>query len=281
MHYVIGDVHGCYHEMLSLINKIEERDSSPVIYFLGDFIDRGKYVWDVFEWTRENITPNGRYRSLRGNHEEYVIEWYKEWCCWYRNPMYSMPETSYDFSKWLDAADYLYPKKLETIIEFFNSLSLEETLDIETINGRKIRYRLAHAWSSFGNKFSNYSEYADAVLLSRNLDGNIFNDDIVVFGHTPTPAYKSCRPGLIDYMHNAINLDGGAVFQNANRFYPCMLCAVCLETLEEIYCDSIENRIRMANSSQSDETIENIIQKYRDKYLKDEPIYRVELLKRI
>ena len=36
MHYVIGDVHGCYDEMIALLNKIEARDSEAIIYFVGD-----------------------------------------------------------------------------------------------------------------------------------------------------------------------------------------------------------------------------------------------------
>ena len=40
MHYVIGDVHGCYDEMMWLLANIEAKDSEAIIYFLGDFIDR-------------------------------------------------------------------------------------------------------------------------------------------------------------------------------------------------------------------------------------------------
>ena len=53
MHYVIGDVHGCYDEMIALLQKIEERDSEAIIYFVGDFIDRGPKVWEVLEWAME------------------------------------------------------------------------------------------------------------------------------------------------------------------------------------------------------------------------------------
>ena len=78
MHYVIGDVHGCYNEMLSLINKIEVQDNEPIIYFVGDFIDRGPKVWEVLQWMMEHISKDGRYRAVRGNHEQMVIEWYEQ-----------------------------------------------------------------------------------------------------------------------------------------------------------------------------------------------------------
>ena len=66
MHYVIGDVHGCYDEMIALLNKIENQDPEAIIYFVGDFIDRGPKVWDVLEWAMEHITLDGKYRAVRG-----------------------------------------------------------------------------------------------------------------------------------------------------------------------------------------------------------------------
>ena len=70
MHYVIGDVHGCYDELMRLLQKIEEKDNDAIIYFVGDLIDRGPKVWEVLNWAMEHITPDGKYRSVRGNHEE-------------------------------------------------------------------------------------------------------------------------------------------------------------------------------------------------------------------
>lgn len=47
MHYVIGDVHGCYDEMTALLAKIESMDPEAEIWFVGDFIDRGPKVWET------------------------------------------------------------------------------------------------------------------------------------------------------------------------------------------------------------------------------------------
>ena len=40
MHYVIGDVHGCYDELMRLLQKIEEKDNDAIIYFVGAYIIR-------------------------------------------------------------------------------------------------------------------------------------------------------------------------------------------------------------------------------------------------
>ena len=78
MHYVIGDIHGCYQDMIASLNKIESQDQDAQIIFVGDFIDRGPDVDKVLDWSLENITLDGKYRAVRGNHEQMVLEWYKE-----------------------------------------------------------------------------------------------------------------------------------------------------------------------------------------------------------
>ncbi|MBO5303419.1 MAG: metallophosphoesterase [Lachnospiraceae bacterium] len=85
MHYVIGDVHGCYDEMMALIKLIEENDNDAKIIFVGDLIDRGPDVIKVLNWAMEHITSDGKYQGVRGNHEQMVIEWYQEFLKWWEN----------------------------------------------------------------------------------------------------------------------------------------------------------------------------------------------------
>ena len=82
MHYVIGDVHGCYDEMMALLEKIEQMDEDAKIIFVGDFVDRGPKVDKVLNWCMEHITPDGKYQAVRGNHEQMILEWYMEWLEW-------------------------------------------------------------------------------------------------------------------------------------------------------------------------------------------------------
>lgn len=46
----------------------------------------------------------------------------------------------------------------------------------------------------------------------------------------------------LSYRHNDINVDGGCCFRRNVSEYPCMLCAICLETLEEFYSHTLEDR---------------------------------------
>lgn len=63
--YVIGDVHGCYHTLLELLEKIP-KDSR--IIFVGDLCDRGLYSKEVIDLVIEND-----YECILGNHEDFMI----------------------------------------------------------------------------------------------------------------------------------------------------------------------------------------------------------------
>jgi len=45
--FVIGDVHGMYHTLLALLNKLP---ANADIVFVGDLIDRGRYSADKKGW---------------------------------------------------------------------------------------------------------------------------------------------------------------------------------------------------------------------------------------
>ena len=41
MHYAIGDVHGCFDELMLLIRKILKKDKDAKFILIGDLIERG------------------------------------------------------------------------------------------------------------------------------------------------------------------------------------------------------------------------------------------------
>ena len=76
--YAIGDVHGCYAEMVRLLEMIE-RDNSVRerrachIVFLGDLIDRGPGSAQVLQYLRERPPSFARLHFIKGNHEEMMV----------------------------------------------------------------------------------------------------------------------------------------------------------------------------------------------------------------
>lgn len=64
--YVIGDVHGCYHSLLDLL-EILPRNSRKI--FVGDLCDRGLYSKEVFE-----LVINNNYECVLGNHDQQFVD---------------------------------------------------------------------------------------------------------------------------------------------------------------------------------------------------------------
>lgn len=64
--YVISDIHGCYDELIRMLEKINLGDSDTLIC-AGDYIDKRPKNAEVLEWIM-NVPPN--VILLRGNHDE-------------------------------------------------------------------------------------------------------------------------------------------------------------------------------------------------------------------
>ncbi len=69
--YVMSDIHGCYNEFLSMLEKIGFSDDDSLIV-AGDYIDRGSQSYEMLKWI-EHYPPN--VYLLRGNHEEKFTEY--------------------------------------------------------------------------------------------------------------------------------------------------------------------------------------------------------------
>lgn len=64
---IIGDIHGCYEELLLLLKKVnyDIKDSSSALIFVGDLIDKGPEPKKVFDFVKNN--KNAFF--VMGNHE--------------------------------------------------------------------------------------------------------------------------------------------------------------------------------------------------------------------
>ena len=64
---VIGDVHGYYEGLMTLLEAIAPA-SDDQVYFLGDLIDRGPHSSQVV-----NLVKGNNYQCLLGNHEQMLL----------------------------------------------------------------------------------------------------------------------------------------------------------------------------------------------------------------
>jgi serine/threonine protein phosphatase 1 len=74
--FAIGDIHGCFEELTSLIQLCSEAAGAAAHDFvlLGDYVDRGPQSSDVIEdLMRRQAAAPSRFRCLRGNHDEMLV----------------------------------------------------------------------------------------------------------------------------------------------------------------------------------------------------------------
>lgn len=69
MTWVVSDVHGCYHTLVKLIDRIMVADSDAELVFVGDYFDRGLHSKKVIDYI---LTLDAT--CIRGNHDE-IMDW--------------------------------------------------------------------------------------------------------------------------------------------------------------------------------------------------------------
>ena len=258
--YVVGDIHGCYDAWMKLKNKIEKQDSQAKFIFVGDIVDRGPQVMEMINWAMRNITPDGKYQMIIGNHEAEKINWWKE----YRDN----GNSTIDFRNFYpDRYDFQFvmsyykktDKEVDEIIEFFKSLPLYKELFIDTGKKKgKQHYIIVHASApmqclnkdeTFKKSSIHYNKKYNPINLMqvhRNQENiiwyrtycgnNHLKHTIVVHGHTPTVLddFEGDKvvKGRAYFRYADINVDCGITYK---RLYGRNLCAVRLEDLEEFY----------------------------------------------
>ena len=69
-HYVIGDVQGCYKELLKLTKKIKFNPDKDKLIFAGDLVNRGDESLKVMEFCMQNKKS---IKAVLGNHDFYLL----------------------------------------------------------------------------------------------------------------------------------------------------------------------------------------------------------------
>ena len=69
-HYVIGDVQGCYDELIALTNKIKFNPSKDKLIFAGDLVNRGPKSLEVLNFC---INNKNSIKAVLGNHDLYLL----------------------------------------------------------------------------------------------------------------------------------------------------------------------------------------------------------------
>ncbi len=71
----IGDIHGCYAKLGSLMEKVNLNPGKDALVFIGDYIDRGDRAKDVVDYLIELKKRVPSTVFLLGNHEHMLLDY--------------------------------------------------------------------------------------------------------------------------------------------------------------------------------------------------------------
>lgn len=221
-HYAVGDIHGCYHTLLDLMNKLP-LESQDKLIFLGDYIDRGPHSKQVVDYVRGITGPDTNNIALLGNHEKMCIDSYRGSGYWGSTWMDNggretidsydtrtdeqkrKPSMALDMEAYHEWKEHL-PRVSQEHIEWMASLPLfYETDEYYFVHAgidpeEELEYQCEQDLLWIRGEFINY-----AMRLPKR----------VVFGHTP---FEKAQ-----VLSNKIGIDTGCVYGNK-------LTAICIET---------------------------------------------------
>lgn len=189
---VIGDVHGHYDGLMTLLDLISPKDADQV-YFLGDLIDRGPQSAQVIEFVK-----NSPYQSLLGNHEHLLLEAFPN------NQPYPPA-----LQAWLQSggratiASYDDVELLVQHVEWIRTLPIY--LDLGDI-------WLVHAGvnPALPIEQQSHQEFCWIRDEFHSTPRPYFSDKLIITGHTITFTFRGVAPGAIARGQGWLGIDTGA-----------------------------------------------------------------------
>lgn len=212
--FAIGDIHGCYTALQSLLNKYKldpNKDKDTLFIFVGDYFDRGIENSKVFNYLNSIIDlPN--VKMLIGNHENNIIKYLRG-----------------DSSGKIQFMKYTHQEFLKNGITDKLLSRFIKKLDIAgkyIMNGQK--YLFTHAgmpnpkvnvYTSNDSIIYGAGKYEDIDIVTNSfLNKNSNNDVIQVFGHRNpyhVPIYmKAKNYNLCGFPEDGLELRGLEIKNN-------------------------------------------------------------------
>lgn len=209
--YVVGDVHGCFLTLKSLLFDLIKINKEDTVFFLGDYIDRGPRIKKTIDFFIDTLESGWDFRFLMGNHEFMFVnslngkDMFDLW-------MINQGKTTLEsFKIWhyieLDQKYKDFFENLQYYFKLDDFILVHGTIDTES-----------------PSPLTNY----EAMIWGRNYNINkskIENKRVIV-GHTP----KTLKEIKNSIDKDVIFLDGGCVYKSYSQFG--YLCGLNIDTLE-------------------------------------------------
>jgi len=221
---VIGDIHGCYETLRSLIKNKLELTQYDQLFLMGDYINKGPQSKKTLNYIIKLIKKGYKVYPLRGNHEDELLNTAKE------EPA---------ILRWLcrKSPDLLKEGKVRNKhLKFINSLPYYYELD---------NFFLVHGGFNF--KAKKPLEDNNAMLWRKMPEKNTSFGGKKRIIHAHQPQALELIKSRVSNKAKIIGLDNGVNYIKKHKYYEYTkmgnLCALNLDTFELIVQPNIENAI--------------------------------------
>ena len=207
--WVIPDIHGHIKTLKSLIEDRIALSKSDVIYFLGDYIDRGPDSKSVIDFIMSLQDSGFDVNCIRGNHEDYCI---KAWEADQKRFLFhSKIEKEWRKNGANRTLNSFGAKRPRDINKHYIDWMKETKLYIELEN-----HILVHAGLNF--KINNPFEDTCSMMWIRDfkVDKNKTGNKKVTHGHVPVE--MSLIDLFLNNNYDFISLDNGIYYENKDGF---------------------------------------------------------------
>ena len=209
---IIGDIHGCYDELVALLNRlgyaVEAREAGIVVeapagrklIFLGDLVDRGPRTPDVLRLVM-GMVASGQALCVPGNHDVKLM----------RALQGRKVTVSHGLAESLEQLAAEPPAFRDAVIKFVDGLISHYVLDegrlVVAHAGMKQQFqgrasRRVRDFALYGETTGETDDYGLPVRY--NWASEYRGKARVVYGHTPI--------GNLEWQNNTLCLDTGCVF---------------------------------------------------------------------
>jgi serine/threonine protein phosphatase 1 len=228
--YVISDIHGCAKSFKALVNEKLKLTPNDQLFLLGDYINRGPDSAGVLEFILSMTEQQFQVYPLRGNHEEMLLNTWKEYMQAKKIGAYISFATRIHSPALLNELGEL-PVKYVQLLE---SLPYYYELD---------HFYLVHAGFNF-DRAKPLEDYQNMVWI-RRFQKNL-TQKIIVHGHQITRLTEIRRK--IEQKSTIIPLDNGCYYGLSNREVQGYrmgddvghLCGLALDSMELFVQENID-----------------------------------------
>ena len=250
--YIIGDIHGCFKEWITLKDRIESLDKNARFILVGDIIDRGPDNIQMINWAMQNITDAGKYQMVIGNHE---LEKFFTWSRYYepirkfcKHDLVKASECAYDsygfaesfekegktwgemkaFIDWCSKLGYIKDITVKGNRFIITHANIPySVIDCNTHKIREPKTFREKEYITFDRECGDFDKLPNTMLIHGH-NASVFEDSFHY-----TKEFTEEDLGKIIYMENRVNIDCGLVYRQYGK--PGNLAALRLDDLEEFY----------------------------------------------